>query len=234
MQLSHTAQLVRAHDHDRYLCTLFAPAGLREGWFALFAFNHELASIPEIVSEETIGLMRFAWWRDAIAEIYAGEKVRKHPVAQVLAQAIAAHSLPRTIFDALLDAREARLGAEAFTEAAQWEPYFRATSSGLLELCASVAGEAFNPSLEALGMGWAYIGTARGAALAGEAEDAKALAEAGLAQLDNATSLPACFKPFAAAAEFYAKRVLAGKRTGREAALPLLLSLCTKRMMKKI
>lgn len=232
MQLSHCASLVRAYDHDRYLCTLFAPPAAREAWFALFAFNHEIASVSELVSEEMIGFMRFAWWREALDEIYAGAPVRKHPVAQALAAAVSVYALPRAPFDAMIEARQARFGGQAFTDASQWEPYFRATSSSLFALCAVAAGVEMTQAADALGMAWAYAGTARGAAQAGERENAQALAEAGQAQLERAQSgLPACFKSFAATAGFYLKRLKVGKKTGREATLPLTLMLCWRRLV---
>jgi phytoene/squalene synthetase len=231
MQLSHCAALTREHDHDRYLCALFAPPPAREAWFALFAFNHEIASIPERVSEEMIGFVRFAWWREALDEIYAGAAVRRHPVAEALAKAVTGHALPRAPLDAMLEAREARIGGKAFADAREWEPYFMATSSSLLMLCAAVAGAETTPAVDALGMAWAYVGTARGAALAGETENAQALADAGAAHLEHAREgLPACFSPFATTAGFYLKRLKAGKTTGREAALPLTFTLCCRRL----
>src|ERR1043166_6070102 len=40
---------VRRADPDRYFSTLFAPAGKRPFLFALYAFNHEIARIGEVV-----------------------------------------------------------------------------------------------------------------------------------------------------------------------------------------
>src|SRR5689334_8352843 len=107
--LSYCGDIVRTYDHDRYLCALFAPEAVRESWFALFAFNHELAAIPESVSEEMLGFIRFAWWREALDEIYLHKTPRSHPVVHALEHAIHEHKLPRAPFDSLLDAREARL-----------------------------------------------------------------------------------------------------------------------------
>ena len=41
----------RSHDPDRYLCALLAPADRREALLALTLFNHELARIPDIVTQ---------------------------------------------------------------------------------------------------------------------------------------------------------------------------------------
>lgn len=230
--LSYPALLIRDHDHDRYLCALFAPASVREAWFTLFAFNHEIAAISETVSEEMIGYMRFAWWREALDEIYAGGSVRKHPVAEALAATLKTTPLPRPLFDAMLSAREENLGSTGFTDAAQWEAYFQATSSNLLALCAHAA--ALNPpsELNDLGIAWASIGMARVSRGLGEEEQARLLME--IAEIHLKKEPPPLFLSFKYVAEFYLARLKAGKSTGREARFPLLLSLLWKRYVKRL
>jgi len=222
--LSFCATLVRDHDYDRYLCTLFAPPPAREDWFALCAFNHEVAAIAESVKEEMIAFVRFAWWREALDEIYAGGKVRKHPVAEALAVTIRRHALPRPLFDEMLEARQARLVDEAFTSREQWEAYFRATSSSLLALCAQAAGTQATAGVGALGVTWGALGTAR---LGNETATMLELAEE---QLQQAKGLPACLAAFRDAAHFYLNRMKKGKATGREARFWLTLYICRKRL----
>ncbi len=48
---SHCRDIVRAHDRDRYLATLFAPADKRDALFALYAFNHEITRVRDAVRE---------------------------------------------------------------------------------------------------------------------------------------------------------------------------------------
>ena len=64
-ELSYCAALVREHDPDRYLATLFAPAYAREELFVLYAFDHEIGQVRRVVSEPMAGLVRLQWWRDA-------------------------------------------------------------------------------------------------------------------------------------------------------------------------
>ena len=109
--LSPTGALARAADYDRYLSALFAPVGRREALFALIAFNHEVARIPEAVSEPMLGRIRLQWWREVVEAVYAGAPARRHEVAVPLADAIRACSLERAPFDRLLDARESDLEA---------------------------------------------------------------------------------------------------------------------------
>src|ERR1700759_2132900 len=97
--------IIRQADYDRYLSALFAPAPAQPHLMALYAFNHEVAKTAEAVSQPMLGLIRLQWWRDALAELYDGRS-REHEVVQALARAIAAHDLPRGLFDAMIDARE--------------------------------------------------------------------------------------------------------------------------------
>ena len=60
----------------------------REALFALIAFNHEIARIPEAVSEPMLGRIRLQWWREVLDATYAGEPTRRHEVALPLVDAI--------------------------------------------------------------------------------------------------------------------------------------------------
>jgi len=97
---------VRKGDRDRYLAALFAPVSRRGDLLALAAFNLEIARAREQVREPMLGLIRLQWWREALDAIYAGGALRKHPVAEALADAIRRHDLPRDPFERLIAARE--------------------------------------------------------------------------------------------------------------------------------
>lgn len=59
---------VRAHVPDLYLSLLLTPAAARPALLALYALEAELLTIPNRVTQPTIGLMRVTWWRDRLAE----------------------------------------------------------------------------------------------------------------------------------------------------------------------
>ena len=61
---------MREADRDRYLASLFAPAGPRDALFALYAFNVEIARVRELAREPMPGEIRLQWWR----EVLAGER----------------------------------------------------------------------------------------------------------------------------------------------------------------
>ena len=84
--LSYCGMEVYKYDRDRFLAALFIPAPSREAFFCFCALNLELARIPELVSEEMIGHIRYAWWQESIEEIYSGGKAKGQPVLRALAE----------------------------------------------------------------------------------------------------------------------------------------------------
>lgn len=81
---SYCADMVRAHDRDLYALSLFAPAPAREGLLAIYALATELAHIRHMVSEEMIGHIRYAWWRETLEKLYSGIPRPGHPVLEAL------------------------------------------------------------------------------------------------------------------------------------------------------
>jgi NADH dehydrogenase [ubiquinone] 1 alpha subcomplex assembly factor 6 len=120
LQLSYCANQVREHDPDRYLATLFAPAVAREALFALYAFDHGIARVWHVVREPMAGLVRFQWWRDALAGIAAGRPLA-HPVVAALHERWAAFAPLRSRLDAAIDGRELELSADPPADLAQLE-----------------------------------------------------------------------------------------------------------------
>lgn len=134
--LSPCADLVRRGDPDRFLSALLAPPDLRERLFALYAFNLELARIPAVVSEPMLGLIRLEWWRESVAMVFEGGRVRDHEVVGPLAGAIRAAGLPRAPFDRILAARERDAAREAPADRAALDAHLADTGGALLELAA--------------------------------------------------------------------------------------------------
>lgn len=126
---------VRRHDHDRFLTVLLAPAPARDALLALYAFNIEIARIPEAVSEPMMGQIRLQWWRETVEGLDRGE-TRGHAIAE----ALAATDLAREGLLALIDARERDLSEEPFADLPALEAYADATSAGVMRLAAGALG----------------------------------------------------------------------------------------------
>lgn len=162
--LSPCAALARKHDRALFLGALLLPDACREHAFTLLAFNSEISRIPGLVSEPLAGCIRFAWWREALDEIYAGKSPRAHEVLGPLAAAIRAHRLPRPAFERMLDAREGDLAHAVPTDMAQLEAYAEATSSAILamilQVCSHSEEDAQRIAAPA-GVAWAMTGLLR-------------------------------------------------------------------------
>jgi phytoene synthase len=160
---AYCLEQVRRFDRDRYLTALFARPPARDDLIALYAFNLEAAKTREVVRESMMGLMRLQWWRDAIADIYAGSG-RRHQVVQPLAAAIRRHGLDRALFDRLIDARENDVGEMPPADLPALVAYVDATAGGLGLLAAQILGGADTQAAQAVRaawMAWALCGLLR-------------------------------------------------------------------------
>ncbi len=167
--LSYCARQLWRHDRDRFLIALYAPPDRREALFAIHAFNLEVARTREVVTEETLGLIRLQWWRDALDGVYRGQPAR-HEVLEALAPAVARFGLGRRHFDTVLAAREADLTERAPADLAALERYAEDTAAPLIRLSLEVLGvpaeagataEAAHDAATAIGTAWAMTGLLR-------------------------------------------------------------------------
>ncbi|KAK4048444.1 hypothetical protein OIV83_004790 [Microbotryomycetes sp. JL201] len=68
--VDYCTQLVRASDKDNLWPVYFYPQHSRPAYLALRAFNVELATIDDNVSNPMVGRMRYQWWRDSIKQVF--------------------------------------------------------------------------------------------------------------------------------------------------------------------
>jgi phytoene synthase len=162
MPLTYSGNIIRQHDYDRYLLSLFAPYAARPHLWALFAFNYEIAKTREVVSDTTIGLIRLQWWRDAIAGIYDGKSGNSSDVISALADTIKTHDLPREDFEALIYAREFDLEGVAPANLEGLINYCDYTTTPLTRLAMKIIGETVDDdALKAISVHYGMIGTLR-------------------------------------------------------------------------
>ena len=137
--------IVARADPDRWLASRFVADGeARADLIALYAFNNEIARAPAVASQPLIGEMRLAWWREALEEMSEGRPVRRHPVAQALAEAVRRRGLPREGLDALVDARLRDLDPGPLNPD-EAEAYVDATAGRLMALAARVLSPQADP-----------------------------------------------------------------------------------------
>jgi NADH dehydrogenase [ubiquinone] 1 alpha subcomplex assembly factor 6 len=158
--------LVRQHDRDRYQTALFASPVPREALFALYAFNYEIARIPESVTQPMLGQIRLQWWREVIDAAYAGATPRAHVVAAPLTAVIREAALTRSLLEQMIDGRERDLASEPPATLAALEDYAQATSANLAQLALEALGVREPVAVAAardIGIAYGLIGLLRAA-----------------------------------------------------------------------
>ncbi|MGI8526967.1 MAG: squalene/phytoene synthase family protein [Pseudolabrys sp.] len=137
---AHCENLVRAHDKDRYLASLFAPAQRRPWLWALYAFDLEIARIKYLVKEPMAGLIRLQWWRDALAGLRA-EEAAAHPVIRALFEAARAAGVDVAPLAIAVEARQDELQGEPPVVAASAVFSFAARLLGAEDAAISAAAD---------------------------------------------------------------------------------------------
>jgi phytoene synthase len=160
----HCEELVRTADKDRFLATLFAPAGKRGPLFALYAFHAEIAGIRDRIREPIAGEIRLQWWRDVLNGERGGEAAA-NPVAAGLLQAMAQHALPaQSLFD-LVEAHAFDLYDDPMPSMEALEGYVRHTSGTVFDMAARICGAPAGAAAERAGLAYGITGLLRAFAL---------------------------------------------------------------------
>ena len=139
----YCSNLVKQYDFDNYLAGLIVPKEFRETYFAIRAFNVEIAMIKDQCHGNTMaGRIRFQWWRDVLEEIYSPEVKKKsrlisnQPVANALYDCIKHSDMNMNLrwFERSLDARQRDLASEQPQTMDDLENYAEQSNSSILYL----------------------------------------------------------------------------------------------------
>ncbi|RHY10060.1 hypothetical protein DYB25_006488 [Aphanomyces astaci] len=130
---------VRKLDYDHFLCGLLLPTPSRDAFYAIRAFNIEIARIKD--SSRTnpgAGKLRIQWWRQRLHDIFdkrnAASAPTDHVVLAELHAAIHKHQLTQRWFDRILEAREMDLEVDNPTSMRDLDMYAEKTAASMLHL----------------------------------------------------------------------------------------------------
>ncbi|PQE33492.1 squalene phytoene synthase protein [Rutstroemia sp. NJR-2017a WRK4] len=84
---AYCSSLVQKFDSPSYTLQTFVPSSTRDAYLAIRALNIELARIPDLVSNPTVGALRMQFWRDNLNRTFA-KTPPKEPVAILLHHAL--------------------------------------------------------------------------------------------------------------------------------------------------
>ncbi|KAE8752886.1 hypothetical protein FOCC_FOCC000231 [Frankliniella occidentalis] len=131
--------LVKKHDFENYLCSVFLRRRDQECAFAIRAFNIEVANIEGQVSQATIGLMRLKFWEEAIEKIFK-DNPPHHPVAQEIHRVLEKNVITKRNLRQLVSARTEKLSASTFKSLDHMEKYGDQTCSPIFYLLLTSCG----------------------------------------------------------------------------------------------
>lgn len=138
----HCREMVKSQDYENYCIGLLVPKDARGAFYAIRAFNIEVATIKDQVRHNSLqaGRIRFQFWRDALRQIYQGKLESRHPVAEALLYYTQKHQLTKRWFERSLEARYANFssGSNQFETMADLENYAEYGQSSILYLLLQV------------------------------------------------------------------------------------------------
>lgn len=137
---AHAAADLRANDRDRYLATLVLTGAGRDAVTALYAFNADVASVRDRVSNPAPGEIRLQWWADALDGKGHGD-VRQNPVADALLDTMARYRIPAGTLQRLIAARRFDLYDDPMPDLESFEGYAGETTSTLYQLAAIILND---------------------------------------------------------------------------------------------
>ncbi|HWU19665.1 MAG TPA: phytoene/squalene synthase family protein [Devosia sp.] len=137
---AHSAADLRANDRDRYLATLVLNGAGRDAVTALYAFNADVASVRDRVSNPAPGEIRLQWWADALDGKGHGD-VRQNPVADALLDTMARYRIPAGTLQRLIAARRFDLYDDPMPDLESFEGYAGETASTLYQLAAMILND---------------------------------------------------------------------------------------------
>jgi phytoene synthase len=137
---AHAAADLRTNDRDRYLATLVLNGAGRDAVTALYAFNADVASVRDRVTNPAPGEIRLQWWADAVDGEGHGD-VRQNPVADALLDTMARYRIPAGTLQRLIAARRFDLYDDPMPDLESFEGYAGETTSTLYQLAAMILND---------------------------------------------------------------------------------------------
>ncbi|UXN73007.1 squalene/phytoene synthase family protein [Devosia sp. A8/3-2] len=137
---AHAAADLRTNDRDRYLATTVLNGAGRDAITALYAFNADVASVRDRVTNPAPGEIRLQWWADAVEGQGHGD-VRQNPVADALLDTMARYRIPAGTLQRLIAARRFDLYDDPMPDLESFEGYAGETTSTLYQLAAMILND---------------------------------------------------------------------------------------------
>ena len=121
-----------------YYSFLFLPEEQRRAITALYAFCREVDDVVDECSDGGVARMKLAWWREEVANAYAGRP--QHPVSRALAEVTRSFKLPQDRLQEIIDGMEMDLERNRYADFASLRLYCHRVASVVGLLSAEIFG----------------------------------------------------------------------------------------------
>ena len=127
-------QKAAASGSSFYYSFSFLAKAKRQAIIALYAFCREVDDIADECKDSSVARIKLAWWRNEIANLYAGKP--QHPVSKALAKPIHTYQLNQEHFLEIIDGMEMDLDQNRYADFKQLQLYCYRVASvvGLLSV----------------------------------------------------------------------------------------------------
>ncbi|KAH8672714.1 Squalene/phytoene synthase [Tricladium varicosporioides] len=138
----YCSNLVKKFDSPSYTLQSFIPPSSTDAYLSIRALNIELARIPDVVSNPTVGALRMQFWRDNLTRTFA-DTPPKEPVAILLHHALTSlkarypgisTNVMKGWFMKIINTREQYMDNRPYTSMDALEMYAENTYSTLMYL----------------------------------------------------------------------------------------------------
>ncbi|KAI9051595.1 hypothetical protein LZ554_004639 [Drepanopeziza brunnea f. sp. 'monogermtubi'] len=139
---SYCSNLLQKFDSPSYTLQTFVPPSAKDAYLSIRTLNIELARIPDLVSNPTVGALRMQFWRDNLTRTFANTPP-KEPVAILLHHALQAlqerhpgisTNVMKGWFMKVINAREQYMDNRPYANMSDLETYAENTYSTLMYL----------------------------------------------------------------------------------------------------
>jgi phytoene synthase len=121
-----------------YYSFLFLPPERRQAITALYAFCREVDDVVDEVADPGVARTKLAWWRQQVAQVFAGAP--QHPVAQALVPVVRRFALPQAHLQTIIDGMAMDLEQSRYVDFAALELYCHRVAGVVGLLSAEIFG----------------------------------------------------------------------------------------------
>ncbi len=133
-----TREITRRSGSSFYYAFLTLPRPRREAIIAVYAFCHAVDDAVDEAPDPGAARQGIAYWRNELARAYAGEA--RDPVTRQIGEAAAAFSLPRALFEQVIDGVSHDLEPRRFATWDELARYCDLVAGAVGRLCVRIFG----------------------------------------------------------------------------------------------